>query len=85
MGIKPKAMALIGGTNQNEGHTPPNFGAQPVRPGAYRGLDEQGSNVIQGHEKADEGWGQVKLVGEKKGNERVVEGPNNADTEKTKS
>ena len=50
--------------DQDEGHPPPDRGAQPVRPGTHRRLDEQRRDIVQGHEETDPGSGQPKLIGQ---------------------
>ncbi|MPM88689.1 hypothetical protein SDC9_135793 [bioreactor metagenome] len=51
-----------GGANEDEGQTAANAGAQVIRPGAYGRLNEQGGDIIQSHEHADESGRQRKTI-----------------------
>lgn len=84
-GIKPKAIAPTGAPIKKKRHPPANWRAQAVGPGANRRLNEQGSDIIQGHEKANDSRRKVKLIGQKQRNKAVVNAPDDADTKEAET
>ena len=82
---QPKYGSPYGCTDQDERHAPPNAGAQPVGPGTHRWLDEQGSNVIQGHKETDECRFQAEFLCQENGDKCIVYTPDDTDTKKTKA